>query len=127
MNIYACPKCGSPAVNVSQLDKGPADCEVCKWKGTSDQLLIQKGEDEQVKKQMDALFIDIAKWLKPQYPEMMKILTRHGVIDPNWEQKHLIHAVTLFGKAITKGVLEGITSVMRSKELTEVVRYKNVS
>jgi hypothetical protein len=65
--VYFCPQCGSPSLELPTLGGGTAKCNACQWEGPSKHLLVTQirhelGDTEQlIEKFMTELRVNLAK------------------------------------------------------------------
>ena len=110
-----CAACGSADVNASALTGGEASCNVCSWKGTTEELAAfhfkhELGSDEQVFRQF---FLDLRKILSARFAQDLgQMLIKWGFLDaPDAKnmpvvQRHLARYVGAVAKAIAETVVK---------------------
>lgn len=119
--IRLCPGCGSPAVEFSALEGGVAECRVCKWKGSRDELLLMPfdhiyGTDEGVGM---ALHNEIRRvFTNPLFAtDIIRFLARWGFVPVDKDNKADVKLTTRYIAAIGRAVL---VAVIKEREKIEM-------
>jgi len=118
---YFCPACGSANVNASSLAGGSANCNICTWKGTVEELptfVFQHdlGGPEEV---FRTFFLDIRKLLGQHFATQIgHLLIKWGFLDaPTPEnQQRVIKTLSRYVAAITKAAVVAIVEERKAME-----------
>ena len=115
---YFCPACGTSSVTSSSLSGGEASCEVCRWRGTREELVgfqFEHGFDsheEMVTRFVNQLSTALAR---SSAVEVGRILHQWGFLDEKTMSEDLKIYIRMMAIASTKAVLEARQHIERAR------------
>lgn len=121
-----CPRCGSAAVSYSTLVGGPASCDGCAWRGTTEKLLSvpidhDLGNSEQM---LHALMADIRKRISGTLGiPYLELLVKWGFVSA--DMQHIAEtldrkAFSRYLAAIAGAILKALLETRKEIEIEKV-------
>lgn len=108
-NVYFCPACGSPSLEVSSLAGGASSCKSCPWTGTREELAevpiehAFMSQEEMVMRFVRQLSGAIAA---SSAQELGRVLLQWGFVDEKQLTQDLSAYIKAMALAATKAALE---------------------
>lgn len=127
--VYVCPKCGSPAVDVSELGVD-ATCRKCKWEGKVQDLVgtviqVEGGLGADPKEDMTRMYMkDVRDLVAKEALPFAQLLNKYGFIDKSTvDKKTLSIYLMAIAKAVAITLLETRDRIETGEEGTDATTH----